>query len=1405
MKYVGLTDNYTMKRICLIIFVIAISFQFCFGGDFRYLRTDEGLYNGEINSIAQDKSGKMWFATWSGLTSYNGFDFQFFNPELGNPHSLSDKKTNKIFIDSKDNLWVASLSGVSFYRKEDQTFHPIRMEGLLPNSYYVFGFLETNGNVLIHTSAGIFLIYSTDPANSDFRTKKLKLYDGNSESYKYIHYLNTFNDRMVMVSNADVSSPTRIFISELIVNGKDTLMRIQNRIIYHQQINSIIFAKGMNKLFMGTIDGISSLSLSSLTVADHVFFKGVSIQNLVYASDHKIYCSTTEPALLYADPVSLQTGKYHPDPLKFGTLLDNNIMCLFEDFSGNLWVGHQGLGLSILNLNQKAFYSYKRDPSNPKSLNGNIVMCFNGTNQEVFIGLRQGGLNVTSKKLNKNGLAEFKVLNYHQQAKPVSNFDNIWDIARETDSVFWIGSDGGLAKLKKTSKGWIYGDSSEQPLYSGVVRKVLVDKDRNIWCGTFNEGLRFIPALRKNPERKFYNFPPDPANPEGISDKTVLSMLIDSKNRFWVGTNNGLNLLKTSYTDLDFSGHTKPDVRFRQFIATKPDKDFLNANEINCIYENADGKIWLATQGGGINYMNPDSVKFSHLTTENGLPGNDVLGILSDQSGIKWISTNKGVVSFDPANKTKPFTLYGDTDGLQGETFKVNSYYKSADGEMFFGGDNGFSRFYPNQIKFNPIPPKIGLTYFRIANHVVNLGDTISEGNIMSKVLDEIDEIELPFDKNSFSIGVGVHHYQYPQGNLIRYKLEGYNERWITVPASNKNVYFSKLPYGKYTLHISAVSSDNVEAEAERLLGIRILPPWYQTWYTRTTVLILLISLIGYILYWFDNQQKISFQKKIDAISFENNENKMRFLTNIAHELRTPLSLVVAPIEDMKLNYTAIDPKWKNHLNLIYRNSNYLLTLINQIIDFRKLNAGKLQLNLQKTDIVSLVSDVVANFKGLESRRKTNLHIQVPDMVVMVDIDRQKIEEVLYNLLSNAFKHTPENHSIEVSLELIPENKSKEEEGKGEVRITVFNEGKDISDEDKVRIFEQFYKVSEQVEGAGIGLSFSKSLIEMHNGTISVESVEGIGVAFHLNLPFDHIEATEPIADENSPENLWHEDVYNSEQILELENKGTDMTIVIVEDNIDLRTFLKGILSESYNCHEAGDGKEGYDLITRILPDIVISDVVMPKMDGYELCEKIKENSKTCHIPVILLTANNAADHIVSGYEKGADAYVTKPFDMSIIKAQISRLIKNRELIRKKYLTQNFMVEVLTSNLSKDDEFIVKLRQLLEDNLSETDFNVKKLSSDLNISTTHLYRKLKALTGLSPVEFIRVFKLQKACEMLSKTNYSVKEIGYGLGFNNLSYFVKCFREQFGVTPSAFRQKGLPDLAKNDSTNQSGIS
>ncbi|MGE5394633.1 MAG: response regulator, partial [Candidatus Saccharibacteria bacterium] len=1357
---------HSLKLILLGLLSTVLFTSICSADDFRYLRTNEGLYNGEINSIAQDHSGKMWFATWTGLVSYNGYNFEFFTPELDNPYSLPDKKINRIFIDSHDRLWIASLAGVSYFDNKEIKFRTIDLEGLSPKDYYVVGFFETKGQVIAHTTKGLFLMDNDHLDHPDFRAQKLHVYDSSDEMYDYIHVAASFGEKIVLMTKNNVQLPVRIMLPELETRNNRHILQIKKEFQLKEQVNNVEYSKEENKLYIATFKGIHVLSLNQGTFQSQVYFDDINILNLLLTSDHRLYCYSGETALLYVDLSSGRTGKYVPDPMKPGSLLDNNLMCLMEDFSGNLWIGTQGQGINIRNLHKKEFYSYKRDPANPHSLSGNTVMCINSTANDVFIGLRQGGLNVTPKRMNGDHAAEFKVICYNQNEKPISPFDHIWDIARESDSVFWIASDAGVARMIKVNNQWIYGPKNEQPIYKGTVRKLLIDKHRNIWCGTFFDGLFFFPALRNNPERKIYQYPCDPANNESLTDRTVNTMMIDSHNRFWIGTVNGLNLVKTPYDQLDLSGHTKPDVRFKQYLGIPHKKDFLKANEINCIFENKDDKLWIATQGGGINIMDPDAEHFTHLTTREGLPGNDIQGILSDKTGMQWISTFKGIVSIDMKKNPPVFTVYGYSDGLQGETFKINSYHQSADGEMFFGGDNGFTRFYPGNIRINPIAPKIGFTNLRILNRIVKVGDTIHNDNIMSRTLNETESIELPYEKNSFSIGVGIHHYQYPNGNMIHYKLEGYNDNWITVPASNQYIYFSKLPDGKYTLHVNAMSTDNIEASEERILHIHILPPWYRTWYMTIIFVLMALALVGRTFYMFAKRQRLAFQKKIDAIEVENTENKMKFLTNIAHELRTPLSLVIAPIEEMKINYPEIEPKWKNHINLIYRNSNYLLTLINQIIDFRKLNAGKLQLNLQRTDIVALVKEVTANFKGLESRRKTNLQILVPEQTILVNIDKQKIEEVLYNLLSNAFKHTGENQSIAVSLEIVPA----ENDGTSprQIRISVFNEGKDISDADKIKIFEHFYKVNESVEGAGIGLSFSKSLVEMHKGTISVESVDGIGVEFHVMLPFDEMEVVNLNPERADLELSWDDDILDHRNESELQNNGKELSIVIVEDNEDLRSFLNNSLSDTYNCYEAADGLEGLDLINKVIPDIVISDVVMPKMDGYELCEKIKDSYKTCHIPVILLTARIAEEHIVSGYEKGADAYVTKPFNMTIIKAQLSRLIKNRELIREKYITQNFMVEVTpASATSRDDEFILKLRQSLEENLEASDFNVHKLSEELNISKTHLYRKIKALTGLSPVEFILLFKMQKACELLAG-NESIKAIGYSLGFKNLS-------------------------------------
>jgi len=604
------------------------------------------------------------------------------------------------------------------------------------------------------------------------------------------------------------------------------------------------------------------------------------------------------------------------------------------------------------------------------------------------------------------------------------------------------------------------------------------------------------------------------------------------------------------------------------------------------------------------------------------------------------------------------------------------------------------------------------------------------------------------------------------------------------------------LPFGEYRLKVYAISSDNIPDDEIRVLLIKIMPPWYRGKYLIALYLIIGLLLITFSVLLLVNRQKQLYQQRLYDINLDNNESKMVFLANIAHELRTPISLIVSPIEDMIINKSELDSKWHNHIYLMHRNANYIMKLINQIIDFRKLDAGKLKLNMHNDDIVRLINDVSVNFKAFETRDNIKLILQLPSDPLIVYIDSQMIEEVLYNLLSNAFKHTPKEHNIYLSLS-VDANNNAPQEGQADhfLKITVFNEGETIPEADQDRIFERFFKASESAEGAGIGLSFAKSLVEMHQGKIWVECAEGRGVMFHVLLPYVKADTIE--TDVQDGEIFKEKKLLDRTGIMRYDG-GTDnilpdklTKILIVEDNEDLRKFLVDILSRAYTCYEAQNGDVGLKLALEIVPDIIITDVIMPKLDGYELVQKLKEEIRTCHIPVIMLTAKNANEHIVSGYKSGADAYITKPFDTNVLLSHIARLIKNRELIHQKYKQQNFMVEISTQNLTRDDVFLKKVKLLLDKNIDKPDFNVKELSVDLKMSTTQLYRKIKGLTNYSPVEFLRISRLHKAHDLLIQKNYSIKEVSFLTGFNNLSYFVKCFREYFGVTPASFRDKMWP--------------
>ena len=1381
-----------LKQATLLLFTLYLyGSSFAFHTEFQYLQPRDGLNDGEVNDIVQDQNGLMWFATWTGIFSYDGYELKQYRPELGNPSTLPDKKIKSLFVDDKNHLWIVTSKYLCRYVKSTDSFVTYGFENGPASGMVINGVAQIDNNLVIHVVDGFYLLPFNNINDPGIKAKRLSLYQSGHLASNYYACVTSMNNQLILTANDFQQQNSSAYLGSLTRKGKDTIIEIKKLVDlpYHTRVMN--YTKQQKRLYFGTQKGIFIYSTEQNKLLQKRLFSNHDIRQIVYATNNHLYASSIDPELLYIDLHTGKTDKYVSNPYQYGTLLNSRIHSLFEDFSGNLWVGHQGQGISILNLNQKEFHTFRHDPFNKNSLNSNKVMCFGGTDKEIFIGLRTGGLNYMKKEFSKS---EEPVFQHVELIGTTNSYfgDGVWDIEKQNENLLWVGSDVGLLMLYKVNNQWILKHYSGHDILNRTIRKVYVDDNNNLWCAAFDEGLIFIPNPVDNDEKIFYQYTADPTDDESISDNTILTIDIDSRGRFWIGTSYGLNLLKSKYQNIDLSGKSKPELKFQRYVAVKKDSNYLNNNEINCIYENYDGTIWIATQGGGINIMDTERETFTHITRDDGLPSNDVQGILPDKMGNLWISTTKGLVNYNQHQDGPKMVNYKAPDGIQGNIFMVNSYYKSVDGELFFGGDNGFTRFYPEDIKPNIIKPKTVFTEFRFGKTPVEIEDTTRVRQILQTHINETETIVLPFKHKTFSIGVSPIHYQYPRGNKVMYKLGGYDHKWITMPGYYDGIYYSNLPSGKYTLQVKSVSSDNQVSNDVKTLHIEILRPWYGKWYMIIIFVSIALFIISGLFFMIVNRQRLIYDQKIDKLTIENSESKMAFLTNIAHGLKTPLSLVIAPIDDLVNNYREIKPEWKNHLLLVQRNANYLLKLINQIIDFRKLHAGKLKMYIQKTDIVKIVKDVVANFKSFENSQHVKLFLDIPFDSFIISIDAQKIEEVFYNLISNAFKHTPKKHHITISMRTV--NPGENGNVSHTLKITVFNEGPVVDAKDKSKIFERFYKVDEKLEGAGIGLSFSKSLIEMHKGSIEVEPVADKGMAFHVLLPYIEYAEEEKIDE-------YHNDiVYETEHLddLELLNKIPEnlaltdekqLKIVLVEDNEELRGFLKNVLSKNYACYEASNGQEGIDLTRKIIPDIVISDIIMPEKDGYQLCREIKNSGKTCHIPVILLTAKNTQDQIISGYEVGADAYVTKPFDLNIISSQISRLIKNRELIRKKYQDQNFMIEVVDKNLSKDDEFILNFRNALEKNIADPNYNVKSLAKSLNVSSTQLYRKIKALTGYSPVEFIRIVKLQKSYELLLQRNNSVKEVCYISGFNNISYFIKCFRDHFGITPASLKEKG----------------
>ena len=867
----------------------------------------------------------------------------------------------------------------------------------------------------------------------------------------------------------------------------------------------------------------------------------------------------------------------------------------------------------------------------------------------------------------------------------------------------------------------------------------------------------------------------------------------DSKGRLWVGTDGGgVTILKPT---ADGGNYTVV-----QQLLHYPNFNSLSDNRINCIYEDSDCMMWIGT-GNGLDKYDPENNRFIDLGTQRELKASPVVAVVEDWSGFLWISTKKGISKLDRKSlKARNFTLQ---DGLQSNEFSDGTFFKSNhQKKLFFGGNNGFNAFDPKSILAEKTLPNTVLTRLQVLNRLVNINEEVNGRIILSKPLYLTPEIELTHGDKGVAIEFAGLHYSNPKANKYAYLLEGFDKDWVYTDATRRLATYSNLEPGEYTFKVISANCDGVWNKVPATLKITVEPPfWESSW--AYLIYTLLLALIAYWYHYYSTRftmlkSRLAYESLVHDKEHELQQNKLQFFTNISHEIKTPLTLILAPLDRLLGMFSANSPVHSQLLTM-KMSSERLLKLVNQLLDFRKLETGNAALNPERKDIVAFLKRMTSSFSDAARTKNIDLRFRQKMESCVFFYDEDKLEKVISNLLSNAFKFTPSKGKITVRLSF-----TDKEDGQFAV-VEVVNTGQGIPEEQRDLIFLPFRQArGNTVGGTGLGLAYSKALIELHGGTISVDSSSGsegeAETCFTILLPLlteaDVFNGDIKLTADSAGEQLEEPSSPNSTPELKLDEQpnspktnGRLPQLLIVEDNIELRAYLKAYFESEFKVFEADNGVEGLKMALKELPDLILSDVMMDEMDGYGFCRRIKDDLKTAHIPLILLTAKTPVEAELEGFETGADDYITKPFNLAVLTARVKSTIASRNKLREKYRREISKPSNSDIPLSSDERMLKRLYEYLEEKMTDSELRVEDICAGVGVSRSQLYKKLRELTGLSLSEVIKEIRFRRAKQLLKEGKFSVNEVAYMVGFSDADYFRRCFKAEFAITPSEFSKQG----------------
>lgn len=1418
----------------------------------KHFSVSDGLAQGNVMSILQDQKGLVWFSTWNGLNKFDGYTFKTYKTSQESKYAFGSNRMGTISESKYGDIWCPTYDGQAcLFDVETEKFidvlQPIELSTKQTNNVTRIYSLEKGIAWILCESGYAFRV-------DEQLCKKgegITLYSASNHNLKGNQIFNIYQDSeedewiltdkgvsIIGKKTLDTDFPFQ-FITQIketiyLIAENDKLARYDFHtkklkfvdIPYpHHKINNVTTI-GKDMLALGTDNGVILYSIPKNS------FQQIDIRTATQTSndvesvyqDHlgDIWIFSKDPGIVHLNLVTnekehLFTPK--DEIIKHGR---KSRKLIFEDNAKNLWLLPTEGNFCYYDRKERTLKPLLTDINNPKSIFSPLVRSYTLDNQgNCWFATARG----VEKLCFFPQSYQFNLTDYEAETRAFLQDSNkrLWT-ASKSNYIQIFAPDGNLVGYLSKQGNII---KEKQSFYNGVY-SILEDKDGNIWLGTKEIGLFQLKKTGAN-HYSIHHFEHQTNDPYSLSSNSIYAIFQDSRNNIWIGCyGGGLNLLaqakdgKVSFIHsnnelrnypiaygmkvrniaeapggvilvgttnglLTFSNNFErlEEIKFYRNIRRPGDKNSLSANDIMHIYTDKNKTTYIISFTGGVNkVISPnllnENIQFRNYDKNNGLASDLALSMIEDTQNQLWVVSEIALSKFDPAKET--FENYELSSIYQEFNFSEALPIINARNQIILGTDKGFLEVSPEKMRKSSYVPPIVFTGLKI------------QGHLTDHSIDNLEELELEPSQRNVTFQFAALDYVNPKGILYAYRLQGLEE-WNEAD-NNRSASYINLPAGKYQLQIKSTNSDGVWVDNVRTLSIHVLPTFWETYWAWLLYFILFIlftaSIVYVLFYIYRLRHRVDMEQQLANI-------KLRFFTDISHELRTPLTLISSPVTEV-LENEPLSPSAREHLTLVHQNTERMLRLMNQILDFRKIQNQKMKLLIEETDLIPLLQKVMSSFKLIAEEKNINYQLTSTIQSVYSWVDRDKFEKIFFNLLSNAFKYTPTDKSITVNIT------TKEKT----VEIEVADEGIGIAVEKQHSLFQRFESLVKQnilQPSSGIGLSLVKEMVEMHHGTITVNSQPGVGSRFTVSLPLQReifeedvqvefilndsqSSAPHPVDSMKAPEEV--------EEKEDLETNSDGFSILVVEDNEELKAFLKSILSENYTVITASNGEEGLQHAVDDLPDLIISDVMMPVMDGLEMIRQIKENNNICHIPIIVLSAKASLDDRIAGLEQGIDDYITKPFSATYLKTRVASLLRQRKALQELYMNRlmegknTSSPDPLTPSQPQitpyDEQFMKKVMAYMEEQMDNAELTIDEFAEQLMLSRTIFYRKLKSIVGLTPVDFIREIRIKRAVQLIDSDEYNFSQVAYMTGFNDPKYFSKCFKKVIGITPSEYKER-----------------